>query len=238
MENKFCFITCVNDKELYKESLLYIKQLSIPDGFSIECLAVGNAHAMTAGYNEAMKKSDAVYKIYLHQDVYILNKRFLFDLLEIFTGDKSVGMIGMAGSAYIPDHGVWWESGKTLGCAYNSLTRITKLTSYEEEHISANREVCLIDGLLIATQYDLPWREDLFDGWHFYDVSQCCEFLRKKYKIIVPNQYNSDGIANPWCLHYIEKAVSTANYDNYRNIFFKEYQDLFNDNGFAVTVPI
>ncbi len=24
-----------------------------------------------------------------------------------------------------------------------------------------------IDGLLMATQYDVPWREDLFDGFDF-----------------------------------------------------------------------
>lgn len=39
-----------------------------------------------------MKSSDAKYKIYLHQDVFILNKNFLFDLLYYFS-DKSTGMI-------------------------------------------------------------------------------------------------------------------------------------------------
>ena len=31
-------------------------------------------------------------------------------------------------------------------------------------------EVEGVDGLLMATQYDIPWREDLFDGWDFYDL--------------------------------------------------------------------
>ncbi len=39
-------------------------------------------------------------------------------------------------------------------------------------------QVRVIDGLIMVTQYDLPWREDLFLGWHFYDVSQCLEFLK------------------------------------------------------------
>lgn len=40
------------------------------------------------------------------------------------------------------------------------------------------QEVEALDGLLIATQYDLPWREGLFQGWDIYDISQCTEFRR------------------------------------------------------------
>ena len=36
---------------------------------------------MTSGYNNAMKKTDAKYKVYLHQDVFILNHNFLMDIL-------------------------------------------------------------------------------------------------------------------------------------------------------------
>ena len=53
-----------------------------------------------------------------------------------------------------------------------------------------------IDGLLMATQYDIPWREDLFQGFHFYDVSQSLEFQKAGYLIGIPNQ------ANVWCIHY------------------------------------
>ena len=48
----------------------------------------------------------------------------------------------------------------------------------------------------MATQYDIPWREDLFQGFHFYDVSQSLEFQRAGYLIGIPNQ------ANLWCIHY------------------------------------
>ena len=87
--NMFCFIACVNNEVLYKESLLYISKLEIPKGYSIECCAVRNAGSITAGYNTAMTESDAKYKIYMHQDINILNKRFLIDLLEIFENDEN-----------------------------------------------------------------------------------------------------------------------------------------------------
>ena len=47
-------------------------------------------------------------------------------------------------------------------------------------------EVEAVDGLFIATQYDVKWREDIFDGWDFYDISQSEEFHRAGYKVVVP----------------------------------------------------
>ena len=53
----------------------------------------------------------------------------------------------------------------------------------------------MIDGLLMATQYDLPWREDLSCGWESYDVLQSQEFIRNGYRVIVP------AMDHPWCRH-------------------------------------
>ena len=182
----FCFIACVNNEELYKESLFYISRLEIPQGYSIECRAIRYANAITAGYNLAMKESDAKYKIYMHQDISILNKRFLYDLLEIFKNDDSIGMVGIVGSVDIPDSGTVWDSLQGLGCFYSGDSRSTTLMGYPQNKKMYGNAM-LIDGVMMATQYDFPWREDIIDNWHFYDASQCCEFLRKGYKIFVPN---------------------------------------------------
>ena len=37
--------------------------------------------------------------------------------------------------------------------------------------------------------------KDLFDGWDFYDISQCQEFRRTGYKVVVPKQEEA------WCIH-------------------------------------
>jgi hypothetical protein len=224
MNNIFCFIACVNDEKLYKEALLYIKQLDIPQGFSIECRTVRSSRSMASGYNAAMRESDAKYKIYMHQDVYILNKRFLFDLLDIFNSDHSIGLVGMIGSEDIPEEGVWWEAKERLGAAYH-CTNTSTLFFGADKPEGKHRDVKIVDGLLIATQYDLPWREDLFDGWHFYDASQCCEFLRKKFRVLVADQYTSCGISKPWCLHFAGDDTRMLYYEKYRSIFLREYNE-------------
>jgi glycosyltransferase involved in cell wall biosynthesis len=214
---KICFITCVNDKILYDECLKYINSLYIPAGFQIETLNVENAISMTSGYNAAMKDTDAKYKVYLHQDTYIINKNFIFDILNIFKKSKNIGMIGVSGAKFIPTSGMWWESSHKFGQVYENHTGLMKLLAFNTVNDDYT-DVRVVDGLMMATQYDVPWREDVFDGWDFYDISQCVEFSMKGYRIVVPAQ------KKPWCIHDCG-FVNTGNvtYELYRNKFLDEY---------------
>ncbi len=227
-EKKICFISCVNDHQLYKESLYYINQLEIPEGYEIECICVEDAISMTQGYNKAMKESDAKYKVYLHQDVYIINKSFIRDVLDVFNSDNKVGMLGMAGAKTIPTNGVWEESTHKYGEVYESHTG--KMELLQLNKVESNyEEVKVIDGFIIITQYDIPWREDIFDGWYFYDVSQSIEFASKGYKVVIPEQ------EEVWCIHDCGIANDGNGFDYYRNIFLDEYS---NDSSRACYIEI
>ncbi|XMB25671.1 glycosyltransferase family protein [Paenibacillus sp. BR2-3] len=179
---------------LYEESAAYIRSLTVPDGYEIELISIEGASSMTAGYNEAMRRSDAKYKVYLHQDVFIIHSHFIYDMLSLFRNNANIGMLGVIGARTIPANGIWWESGDKVGKVYDSHQGNMQLILAHE----VSREygmVQVVDGLLMVTQYDLPWREDLFQGWHFYDVSQCMEFAKAGYAVAVPKQ------EKPWCLH-------------------------------------
>jgi hypothetical protein len=82
-------------------------------------------------------------------------------------------------------------------------------------------DVEALDGLLLATQTDIPWREDLFDGWDFYDISQCFEMIRHGYRVVVPYQ------DEPWCYHD-NNYSKMVNYQKYCDRFVDEYQDIKN----------
>lgn len=216
---KICFITCVNDERMYKECIFYIENLSIPEGFSIETICMRNANSMTSAYNKMMKKTDAKYKVYLHQDTFIKNKNFIYDVVKIFESDKSIGMIGMAGTKKLPINGVWWQSGVNqvtqLCDNYDGIMK--NISIYETKEMYELVEV--IDGLIMITQYDIKWREDLFDGWHFYDISQSMQFNRNKYKIVIPKQ------EIPWCVHDCGIVNMSNGYEEYRLKFIEEYKD-------------
>ncbi len=218
-EKKICFIMCVNDEMYEEECLRYIGQLHVPEGFEIEQLSVRDAVSMASGYNEAMKYSDAKYKVYLHQDVFIVNKDFILEILRIFE-DASIGMIGMAGTVRLPESAVMW-SGKQIGRLYasnikKSGERILGLMN------KPYQEVAAVDGLLIATQEDIYWREDLFSGWDFYDVSQSMEFRRAGLRIAVP--YMEQG----WVIHD-DGLMNLKEYFDWCDVFLQEYGDMLDE---------
>lgn len=216
--NQIAFIICINNAQYYNECVRYIQDLEVPKEYSIDIICVQEAESMATGYNAGMQASDAKYKVYLHQDTFILNRNFIYDILKIFSQDDTIGMLGVIGAQKLSaDANCYldWNIGKIL--AYNGRNVFQgDFIQMPEAPIS----VKAIDGLIMVTQYDVPWREDFLDGWDFYDVSQSLEMQRNGYRVVVPYQ------ETPWCYHDcgISKLKS---YDYYRNKMIKEYPDVF-----------
>lgn len=214
---KICFITCVNNEELYAEALLYLKHLHMPEGMQAEYVGVRGAASMAAGYNEGMRKSDAKYKVYLHQDTLVVNKDLAADLLRLFA-DASIGAVGVIGCRSLPRSGVWWDGLRTYGRVLHACEPESVVDSRCKEPDGPYMAVEAVDGLFIATQYDVPWREDLFTGWHLYDTSQCREFARRGYQVVVPNQEKDF-----WCIHCPKEKPLASEYKGYQKVFLQEY---------------
>ena len=214
---KICFIVCANDKEAYQECLLYMQHLEIPKGMTVEYRPVWGAESMTAGYNQAMKSSDAKYKIYIHQDVFLVKKDLLFELVHFFQQHEDVGLVGLAGCEMLPASCIWWQAEKKYG-QMAQLPEPEKLILTEYGSLAeAYVRVAAVDGVFMVTQYDVPWRDDIFKGWHFYDISQTYEFYRHGYEAVVLRQ-NSN-----WCIHDTGKKKSGEEYLYWREKFFQEY---------------
>ena len=160
---------------------------------------------MAAGYNQGMRQTDAKYKVYLHQDVMIWNRHFLYDLLEIFS-NKEIGVFGVLGGIDIPDNGILypaWNVGATYACD----TQDAGIKQGRNPQPDSCQEVEALDGMLMATQYDISWREDLFTEWDFYDISQSFEFRKKGYLVVVTYQ------KEPRCMHDCGRT-KMHNYDH------------------------
>jgi len=220
-ENKIAFITSIDNEDLYEKSLSYIRKLIVPNEIEMEIIAVRNAKSMASAYNDSMHKSDAKYKVYLHQDAFIVNTNFIFDVLNVFKNNINIGLMGMVGVKNIPLSGIWWEDFSKVGEVYDSHRGFTELLKFNEIK-NKYEDVKGIDGLIMITQYNLTWREDIFNGWHFYDLSQSAEFIREGLKVIVPKQETT------WCIHDCGVVNTSNGYEKYRNIFLKEYsKDVF-----------
>ena len=219
-EHRICFISNVNDEDEYAGCKQAISELEIPSGYQVEILGVRHAASMTAGYQQAMESSHAKYKIYLHQDVFVINPTLIQDLLDLFIAHPEIGMIGLVGSSVLDaEQPVWWKDWLTLyGTCYTRVETNKVVRNYYGGVIKrAYIEAAAIDGLFMATQYDVPWRSDLFHGWHFYDVSQSREFINAGYQVVVPHQ------DEPWVIHDCGlKTLDRSYYEN-MEIFKQNY---------------
>lgn len=213
-EKEIAFIISTNNEQYMEECRYYISKLYLPDGYKSDIIEIRDAASMCAAYNMAMKNTDAKYKIYMHQDVFLTDSQMIVRMLEIFE-DKTIGMIGVAGAKKLSNSAtaaLEWNTGNVY--VYNS----SQIMHMKELQNGKNvTDVCAVDGMLMITQYDMPWDEVTFDAFHFYDISQCMEF-RKKYRIVVP------GDETVWALH--DSGISSyEGYDVYRKRFCEKYQD-------------
>ena len=225
VNQKIAFIACVNS-ELYKDEMqYYINRLTVPEGYEVDTICVEGATSMAAGYNYAMQQTDAKYKIYLHQDVFITNKSFLIDMLQIFS-DSTIGMMGLVGCVKEPEDANFatcWE----YGCVAVANSYSTYKIDTYPQYISSDAKsynVKAIDGMLMATQYDIPWDDEHFDSFHFYDISQSNRFRDEGYNIVIPVTQNT------WAIHDCGVNLDYR-YDRYRKTFCKLYPRFLYDKG-------
>ncbi len=211
--DKIAFILCVNDEADFSEAKLYLQHLYIPEGMTVEIIPIRGAVSMCAGYEQGRSASNAKYKIYLHQDVQVIRKNLVDELLSIFR-DTRVGLIGLAGCEKLPESGVWWSGEGIHNIIAHALWP-------EQIHIFGGKvphcQVQAADGVLLATQYDIPWPQDILRGWHFYDIAMCQEYRKRGYQVVLPRQDES------WIIHQTRHTRAGEDYYQQQKIFLQHY---------------
>lgn len=292
------FVTCVNDEAAYAECRHYLKSLSLPAGWSAQLIPVRGAASMAAGYEQGRRLArQAAIIVYLHQDVLVVNKKLVENLLSLFACSDRIGLVGVIGCRRLPETGIWWDGRRLTGQVLHACE--PESISLASHHEPSGGKLCqgveAVDGLFLAARgpafgkasappslpfrgggrqaggvnrqdesltlypsdgsaasssieepvslggyqsaspaaplngslgaaaaadsiYDISWRCDLFDGWHFYDSSLCREYRRRGLAVVVPRQS-----PDFWCIHCpAEKPLDPA-YHRYRQRFLQEY---------------
>lgn len=156
----------------------------------------------------------------MHHDTFIINKNLIEDVLTIFKSNSKIGIIGMIGANDIKNDSVSvgnWEYGKVLACnGYSEVCGEFREIANDYETVDC------VDGMFIATQYDIEWREDLFVNWHFYDRSIRMEYKRNGYTAVIPKQNI------PWTIH--DSGINNLiGWKNDLEKFVNEYQEYFSE---------
>ena len=108
--------------------------------------------------------------------------------------------IGNSGTTRMTDNGIWWSS------------------DYYFYRINIFQDNLLNVARCTPSHTDIYWREDLFDNWHFYDISQTYEFRKHGLRTVFLNDTDIT------LLHELSTKPSPVDYyEKYRQIFLNNY---------------
>ena len=188
----------------------YLDAIDVPSGFTVELIEVSVDGNVAVAYQRAMHESDAKYKVYLSAGSILLRLNFFAEMLRVFAEDPAIGIMGLVGTAQLSTSGELGASPMLKG-----RLLYTDDTSFHGATVEgATEEVMAVSPDLIATQYDIPWRSDLFHGDCFFAEAQCIEFRRKGYRTVLPQQ------DDPWLL---TRKRACATDEASREVFLDTY---------------
>lgn len=187
------FLCCARDDAKLARLRRSVDALALPSGFETELFVEREARSLASGYNRLLAAtSEWRYKAYVHEDVVVLNRKLVEDLLRLFRL-PTLALVGAAGCRYLPDSYVWWDGSGVFGRVVEYEDGTERLLELEQPE-GNYALVEAVDGLCMITQHDLAWDESL-GGFHFYDVAQSTRYVLAGYDLAVPHQ------PDPWFGH-------------------------------------
>ncbi len=157
-----------------------LRALKIPIGFTTELVTIEASDSIAADRQQGMICCHADYKVYLEDNAIILDDNFIFKIIDIFTTNKEIGLLGAIGTNIVPTSGVAISSSNLIGEIYDDQGR--KVAGNPPP--PSQQEVKAIIGVVMATQYDLEWPTD-YNSEFFYDTAYSLEYQRHSYKCAV-----------------------------------------------------
>ena len=205
-------------RESKPEFIEYLKKSS---GFKkievIEKINNGDK-SLSQTYNEILSEAKTDIVVLCHDDIYFDTNSWYHKLIKHF--DKSdFGIIGMAGTTYMPESGMWWEDRRKMIGIVNHESEGKKWTSKYADDLNNNiKQTVIVDGLFIAIhkkRIKHNFIED-FEGFHFYDIPFCFENHISGVKVGV--------ITNIRITH---KSIGQTNeqWEKNRILFSEKYKD-------------
>ncbi len=148
-----------------------------------------NRHCICSAYNEGVSRAQGDILVFVHEDVFFLERGWGPALTDKMLSDSSIGLIGVAGTQYLFSDNRYWSAA---GVPF-TRGRVVQLMDNKEMISIFNRDksdadVVAVDGLFFAVRKNLfkkvSFDTETFDNFHFYDLDICMQ-IRKHARCLV-----------------------------------------------------
>ena len=193
------------------------KNIAETCGVPYEIIKVDNQGIMgiCEAYNEGAEKAIYDYLLFLHEDVLFETINW-GEILTKYFENPNRGVIGVAGSNYIPNVPfAWWDNFEN---EYRNMQQYIKGGTIREYKLQKDEKVYSLDGVFMACTKEI-FRQYHFDenikGFHSYDLN---------FSIRVGNVYQNLVSSKIMIRHFSEGTKNKdwfINLVNYRKTFQK-----------------
>lgn len=200
----------------HKEHLIKTSGL----GKNIEVIEIiNNGESLTSSYNKGLKEAKNNYIVYCHDDILLETKTWGVKLLKLFERNPEYGVIGVAGTKYMPSSGKWWENPKKMyGRVAHTHEGKTWLSTYSSDLGQEIEETVVVDGVFFAidkTKIKKEFNEEV-EGFHFYDINFCFENYLEDVKI---------GVTTLIRVNHKSIGMTNEQWETNRQIFSEKFKD-------------
>lgn len=175
--------------------------------------------SLTEAYNRGLKQAKNNIVVFCHDDIVIETKQWGDKLLKLFNKNPEFGIIGVAGTKYLPSSGQWWENRKKMyGRVAHTHEGKTWLSTYSDDLGQELEEVVIVDGVFFAidkTKIKHDFDESV-KGFHFYDVTFCFQNYLTGVKI---------GVTTVLRINHQSIGMTNDSWETNKQIFAETYKD-------------
>jgi len=169
-------------------------------------------------YNEILDESTTDIVVLCHDDITFDTNGWYPKILNHFNKSE-YGILGVAGTTYLPSSGMWWEQkGRMVGIVNHEHEGKKWESKYSDSFGNDIREVVIVDGLFIIL--DKKRIKKRFDesvkGFHLYDVTFCFDNFLEGVKV---------GVINNIRITHKSIGMTNNQWDVNRQIFSEKYKD-------------
>ena len=161
------------------------KSVGLP-GVKIIPVKNNGEYSLTEVYNKILSESQTDIVVLCHDDIYFDTKNWGQKIINHFKRNNEYGILGLAGSTYLPESSKWWEDTSKMKGIVNHEHEGKKWESkYSQNKGNQIEDVVLVDGLFIVVNkknIKTNFNGDI-DGFHFYDVDFCVNNFINDVKI-------------------------------------------------------
>jgi glycosyltransferase involved in cell wall biosynthesis len=196
------------------------KTSGIHKGLEVIQYVNNGEHSLTELYNRALIETTNDIVVFCHDDIIFETKNWGNKILKHFKRNPTYGIIGKAGSKYMPKSGCWWDNGMTevVGQVYHQNEGKKWLSKYNEFFGNKIEDTIIVDGLFfIVNKNNIKSNfDEKIKGFHFYEIDFCFSNFLNGVKI---------GVISDISITHLSIGVTNEQWENNKKEFVKKYED-------------